>query len=187
MITRTVLLVDRVATLLLGLALVAGGALAIWWWTGPSALTGTLDLAPVQRVVDAGWWPAAAGIGGVALALVGLRWLAVHVRRATVPRLQLSGSGRGGRLEVDTGRMANAAAESYAATPGVRSARGRVVRDRGQLVVRVSATVDRDADLAELAREADRLAADLHQVLDRPDLRCSVELRVAGLAATLSR
>ncbi|GAB3996531.1 Asp23/Gls24 family envelope stress response protein [Nocardioides marmoraquaticus] len=187
MITRTVLAVDRLATLLLSLALLAGGAAAIWWWTGTSGLPRTLSTGPVTDVTDAAWFPAAAAATGLVLALLGLRWLTAHVRRTTVPSLHLRGSGRQGRLQVDTSRVAAAAAAAYADTLGVRSARGRVVRDRGQLVVRISATIDRDADLALLAEQADRVATELAGVLERPELRCSVELKVAGVTSALAR
>lgn len=187
MITRTVLAVDRLATLVLSLALLAGGAGAVWWWTGTSGLPDTLGTTIVSDVTGAAWFPAAAAAAGVVLVLLGLRWLAAHVRRTTVASLHLRGSGRQGRLQVDTSRVAAAAAASYADTLGVRSARGRVLRDRGQLVVRISATIDRDADLALLAEQADRVATELAGVLERPELRCSVELRVAGVTSALAR
>lgn len=187
MISRKVLAVDRIASLLLALALIAGGAAAVWWWSGRSGLGQSLDTAPVTDVTAAAWWPAAAAAAGLVLALLGLRWLAAHVRRTTVSSLALRGSGRGGRLDVDTGRVASAAASAYADTLGVRSARGTVLRDRGQLVVRIVATIDRDADLADLAERADRVAADLATVLERPELRCSVELRVARTPVSLGR
>ncbi len=69
---------------------------------------------------------------------------------------------------------------------GACGACGRIVRDRGQLVARLSATIERDADLGLLAHKADAVSTDLEHALGRQDLHCSVELRVGGPIAGLS-
>ena len=124
---------------------------------------------------------------GLLLALLGLRWIAAHLGRPTVSRLHLTGSGSGGRLDARAAKVAGAAADALADTIGVRSARGTVVRDRGQLVARLTATLEPDADLGVVARQADLVSAQLRQVLDRDDVRCSVELRVAARGGRMPR
>lgn len=181
--SRTVRVIDRLATLLVALVLLGVGAAALWWWSGRSSLPGTVDTASVDDVLAAAWWPAVTLVAGLVLVLLGLRWLLAHARRSTVDKLHLPGSGDAGRLEVAGSGIADAAAEAFADTLGVRSASGRVVDDRGQLVLRISATIESDADLTRLAERADVVAADLARALDRPDLRCSVELSTARLPA----
>ncbi|ROR92320.1 hypothetical protein [Nocardioides aurantiacus] len=187
MTSRRTLFVDRVATLLLSLLLLAGGAAAAYWWSGRSPFGDRLDLAVVRDAVEAAWFPWVAALVGIVLALLGLRWILAHLGRPTVSRLHLSGSGSGGRLDVNAGQVAGAAADALADTIGVRSARGTVVRDRGQLVARLTATIEPDADLGVVARQADLVSAQLREVLDRDDVRCSVELRVAARSRGLVR
>lgn len=181
--SRTTVAVDRVILVLLGLLLLAGGAGAAYWWSGRSGLADEVDLSPAGDVASTGWWPVALGAVSLVLILVGLRWIGAHLRRGIVPDLAVSGSDRTGRLRVTTSRLAAAAAEAFQDSMGVRSASGRVVDDRGQLVVRISATIDKDADLAALARRADEVAHDLATMTGRQDLSCSVELKVASVAS----
>lgn len=81
-----------------------------------------------------------------------------HVR---VREVRLPGSGSKGHLSIDVKAAASAAADALADTPGVRRVRSKAVRQRGQIVVDLSATVDLDAELAEIARSADRVSAEL--------------------------
>lgn len=187
MISRFTLAVDRFATLVLALLLLAAGALGVWWWTGRSSLPGTLRTGTVEDLVGQAWWPVASAVVGVVLVLLGLRWIAAHLNRQKVANLHLRGSGPKGRLDVVATKVAGAAADAFSDTLGVRSARGVVVRDRGQLVARISAVIEPEADLALLARQADTVSAQLAQALERDDLRCRVDLRVAGLARKLPR
>lgn len=187
MISRTTLALDRFATLLLAVALIAGGALGVWWWSGDSSLPARSDTTPVQDLVAQGWWPWVSAAVGVLLILVGVRWLAAHVRRTTVRQLNLAGSGAAGRLRADGSKVAGAAADAFADTVGVRSAKGRVNRDRGQLVAELTATIEPEADLALVAEQADLVSAQLAHVLGRDDLRCSVQLSVARNGASLER
>lgn len=191
MVTRTVLLLDRIATLVLALLLLAAGLAGLWWWSGRevsgTSLPGTSSTSAVTDALggsDVAWGVA---VGGVVLALVGLRWILAHLRRTTVSRLRLSGSGPEGRNEALAGKALGAAADAFATTDGVRSARGAVVRDRGQLVARVDATIEPEADLALVAARADEVTAQLNDVLGRDDLRAAVRLRVALRGRALSR
>ena len=93
--------------------------------------------------------------------------------------LVLPGSGKAGRLLVDPTGPASAAADALADTPGIRNARGKVLRDRGELVIAISGTVDPSADLSEVAAAADAVTTDLQTVLGRDDARARVQLSVA--------
>lgn len=182
--SRSVLGFDRLAALVLGLVLVAAGAAAAAWGLGQ--LTRVWAGAP-QAVSTAGagdvygqsWWPGAAAAAAVVLALLGLWWLFAHVPRRSTGPLRLAGSDRSGALAVDGSSAAAAAADVLAETPGVRSASGRVVSDRGQLVAEIDVTAEPDADLAEVAAAVDATGAQLAQVIGRDDLRGRVAVHVA--------
>lgn len=178
--SRLTVAVDRLGALLLGLVLAVGGAaVAIWGTDRVSPLTSTLDLSRLQRATTESWWPWVVGLGGVAAVLLGLRWLVAHVPNRRSGPLRLPGTSRAGRLSADGGSAADAAAEAFASTPGVASARGTLIDDRGQLVARLVATIDSDADLSAVAQAGDTVSAQLQNVVGRKDLRCRVDLRLA--------
>jgi hypothetical protein len=191
MVSRTVLLLDRLTTLVLALLAAAGGLLGLWWWSGRDVSGRMLpETSSTTAVSDALDTPAVAwgvAVVGVVLALVGLRWILAHLPRPTVSRLRLGSSGEHGRSEVLAGKALGAAADAFASTEGVRSAKGVVVRDRGELVARIDATIEPEADLAHVAARADEVTAQRGTVLDRDDLRAAVRLRVAVRGRALSR
>jgi hypothetical protein len=184
-VSRRVLGLDRFLALLLGLVLVALGAAVGAWGLGqltrvwPSA-PGQVSTGPVTNALGASWWAGAAAAGAVVLGLLGLWWLLAHIpRRSTGGPLRLSGSDRSGALSVDGSAAAQTAAEVLAETPGVRSASGKVVSDRGQLVAEISVTAEPSVDLTELAEAVERTTADLNTVLGRSDLRGRVAVHIA--------
>lgn len=187
MISRTLLLLDRVATLLLALVLIAGGALGIWWWTGSSPLATRTNTTALRRVVAMDWWPWASTAVGIVLIYFAIRWIASHLSRSNVSDLTLRGSGHAGTLVVDAGKVSDAAAAAFADTLGVRNAKGSITRDRGQLVAKITATIEPHADLMSISNTADLVSAQLHQVLGRDDVRCRVELRVAKRGTSPAR
>lgn len=181
--TRTLAGLDRLLALLLGLVLVAIGAGAIVWQGGwyhraPRSLT-----APwLSSATAAGWWPWAAGIGGLVLILLALRWLVAHLpyRRATA--VKLAGSDRTGSLTADLAALAAAAATVLADTPGVRSTSGTANTDRGQPTLTLTATIEPTADLAAVTTAAERTVTQLAAALPDPDVAAQVRLRVARSA-----
>lgn len=179
--SRTTIAFDRLVTALIGLALVAAGVLAIGWYYGWwTALSGQVDSGEALRTTGTVWWPwVLAGVAVIAV-LLGLRWLLGHAPGRRVSRLQLPGSGSAGRLSVDAGSAVTAACSDLAARHDVRTAKGLVRRDRGQLVVDVSATLEPRADLAEIAAAADLMATALIRSLERRDVYCRVRLDVGG-------
>lgn len=191
MTTRKTLLIDRITTLVLALVLLAGGGAAVWWWSGRSIngteLPATSSTTAATDLVDQSWFGWTAAVVSVVVALVALRWIAAHLTPNTVSRLRLGSSGATGRLDANASKVAGAAADAYADTLGVRSAKGSVIRDRGQLVARIDATIEPDSDLALLARRADEVSSQLLTVLERDDLRCSLRLKVALRGRALPR
>lgn len=189
---RSVLAVDRIAALLLGLVLLAAGVAAAGWYNGGlrrlwPAFPKELSTAGASDVLNTGWWPWAAGGAGALAVLLGLWWLIAHLPRRGVGMLVLPGSGKSGRLLVDPAGPAGTAAEVLADTPGVRSANSKVMRDRGELVVALTGTIDPRADLTEVIAATDAVAAQLRTVLGRDDARARIQLSVARRARTQPR
>ncbi|WP_430785265.1 hypothetical protein [Actinoplanes sp. G11-F43] len=189
---RTVLGLDRVVSLLLGIALAGLGAALLSWradWPGglwrdrrPYPGTGSVQAATGQP-----WWPWACAAAGTVLVLAAVWWLIAHVPRRPVGALLLPGSDRDGRLLLDPGGPAGIAATVLADTPGVRSAHGRVVRERGRIVVVLTAVAEPHADLDDIAGAADAVTADLRTVLDRDDVVARVTVTVAARRRSISR
>jgi len=186
--SRGTLALDRVMTALAGLVLVALGVLGILWWAGRlGSVPDHVDLSGIRWWPRQQWWPWALGVGGVILALLGLRWLLAHLPRRGISVLSLPGSGPEGRLLVAAGPVIDAAAGALARTPGVRSARGRVDHDRGQIVAHLDATIERGADLRTVAAAADAVTGELQAALERQDLTGLVRLRTAGRNRAMPR
>lgn len=177
--TRVTVSIDRLATLVVAVVLAVVGLLALdWRYDGLLDLPASTSTGAAADLTGATWWPWAVGAVGVLLVLLGLRWLWSHVRSSTVSQLNLPGTGEQGRLRVNAKAAASAAAATLSNSPWVRSARGRVTRDQGQLVVALHADVAPEADLQDVAALCDSTAADLARVLRRPDLHCRVRLHV---------
>lgn len=189
---RAVLGLDRALIFLLGLVLlVAGVAVAAWgvslldevWAGAPDELS----TAPATDVLSASWWGAAALACGIVLGLLALWWVLAHRTHHGIGPLRLPGSGRPGQLTLDGTAAADAAADVIAATPGVRSAKGQTITDRGQLLADLRVVVEPDADLRTVAGATDTAMTDLATVLGRDDIRSRVTLTVARSTRQTSR
>jgi hypothetical protein len=180
--SRSILAFDRIVVLLLGLVLLVLGVAAVGWQLG--YLADVWPAAPDTLDVDSGRltgspnYPVIAGAVGVALVVIGVWWLFAHVPRRSVGALRLPAGEQPGRLVVEPGPAVATAAEVLADDPMIRSARGAVLADRGELVVRLRATADPDADLASVVQACDDVLADLADVLPADQLRSRVELSV---------
>ncbi|MDQ0375400.1 hypothetical protein [Cellulomonas humilata] len=179
---RSVLAFDRVLVLLLGLVLIVVGVAAVGWQTGflESVWPDVPDEVTVDtgQVTEASSFAVVAGVVGSALVVIGLWWLLAHLPRRSVGSLRLPSGEQPGRLVVDPGPAVATAAQVLADDPLIRSARGAVLADRGELVVRLRATVDPDADLGAVVATCDGVLADLAHVLPAEQLRSRVELSV---------
>ncbi|OBB58241.1 hypothetical protein A5757_17245 [Mycobacterium sp. 852013-51886_SCH5428379] len=157
--TRSAVALDRLVVALAGLALVAGGAGALWWALGPRAAD-PLVLGSAATAVDQTWWPWAAGGVGVLIILVGLRWLAAHHRP---PRTRTLDIGRG--MTADVASVADAAAVALEARPDVVAAGARSVTERGVPTVMLTATVAARAGLPAAVAAVDQVSATVEDML----------------------
>lgn len=181
--SRVTLAVDRLFAVALGLALLAVGVIAVLWWSGhlPGAAN-SVNLSSISwlpPLTGHDWWPWALGVGGLLAALAGVRWLIGHVPDQGVSHLRLRGTNDDGQLRADAQPVGSAAAAAFTTTPGVRSARSSITRERGQTIVRILATIEPDAELQPIAAAADALSSQLRHVLERDDVTCRVQLRCA--------
>lgn len=193
MTSRTLLFIDRLVALILGIVLVAGGAALIWWKLGDTysniatVFSDRTDTSRVSDLVDQEWWPYASAAAGLVLTILGLRWIFAHLSNRRVTKIALRGSGSSGQLTLNLHNATATAAEVFADTIGVRNARGTSSTDRGQLVARINAVIEPEADLALIARRADDLATELAHVVGRNDMRCTIQLKVASRGHNMSR
>lgn len=186
--SRAVLVLDRVVAFVVGLVLLAVGVAAVLWWLGTFASwPARLDTSGVRDLTGQTWWPWAIGLVGVVLILLGLRWLVGHLPARGASQLKLPGSDASGRLVAQISPVARAAAEVFEQAPGVRSASATIREARGQLIVRLNATIEQQADLGAVAAAADQVSADLARVLQRDDIHCQVNLGVAQRARAMPR
>lgn len=184
---------DRVVVTLIGLVLLLGGAWTVawsqgWlpagWWSPRGFLVG-----PVPREWSgADWWPGALLVGGALLTVLGLVWLVRHFRSQGVEALSLVGDPHGGNLVVEGGALASGAAAALEdGGDDVTRARGSLVERHRRLVVDLTASVRRDADLVAVGRLCDRVADDVARATGRSDVACRVRLKVAPRAGRAPR
>lgn len=176
--SRAAAAAERVAVLLVGLVLLIVGAAAVAWqrdWI-PDAVD-RVDVSGALDLADEAWWPWAVGVLGVLLVAVALTWLGAHARRRGISHLRLPGSGRDGKLTVDSKALLSAAAVPLDETPGLTSRDGKILRDQREQVIELRAALDPGADLDEAADAAERAAGVLGSYLGpETETKCRVVL-----------
>ncbi len=182
--SRATVALDRVLVLVLGLVLLAGGAWVVAWSSGrlPAGWwsTSTFSLGLPTAWTAAAWWPWAVLGVGLLLVLVGLLWFLRHFRSSRVPVLPLAGDGSGGRLLVRDGALADGCAQALVERcPDVVSASGRLLDQRGRMVLDLRAQVRPEADLASVAGACDEVVGYVRRSTGRPDLTSRTRLTVA--------
>lgn len=164
--SRRTAAVDRCATVLAGLVLVAAGLLLLDWRTGTVLdLPATADLGGVRDVLATAWWPWAAAVAGILVALVGVVWLVAHLPHRGPAGTRLSGSDPTGTLEVDLRAVAGSVADRLEELGPVTSARGSTTRLRGRSVLQVRARLAAGADPTAVADAVRRCAGEVDEAL----------------------
>ena len=153
---------DRLLTALAGLLLLAGALLVLEWrYDLLLGLGRRLDLDPVQGVLSSEWWPWAFAVGGVLLAVVGLRWLVAHVSTPNGTVVRTVNDDEHGASIIDLSSLATATAARFADLAPVVSSGGSYRRIDGQHVVEVRAAVDDRTSAGLLAEAVSTVDADL--------------------------
>lgn len=180
MTTRRTRSLDRLATVVVGLALLAVGLLA-WEWR--LDLTGwfqqTLRTDGADGVLDSSWFPWIEAVVGVLLGLVGLTWLLAHLPRPTRGRSRIDGSDATGRLEVEVAPLARTLADRWSELAPVTGVRGRTAPDANDLVELVG-HVDVEADADALLAGTEQLETEVEQAFPDGSVRVRFLLQGPG-------
>lgn len=180
--TRTALFVDRLATLLVAAALIAGGAaILIWNTTVFDGIPETITAPGLVTAANTAWWPWAVAGGGIVLIVLALRWLISHRPAPKVGRTSLRSSDdqpTSGRSSGDISELASAAARALEADPSIVKASGKAIIDRGQRTLELTATAASPDLLADAARAADRTASDAVTMIGDDTLATRTLIRI---------
>lgn len=157
--------IDRVTTLLIGIALIAAGLALIDWryrWVG--SWTDSLSTPSALDVESSAWWPWAFAAAGVVLGLVGLFWLLAHApqRGERVARLH-DASDETGSIGVDYQSLASAVAADFEARTPVSNVSGSTRRRRGTHVVEVRGHLDPHANRESVEAAAVRISQNVSE------------------------
>lgn len=164
--TRLAVVFDRLATLLLGVALVAVGAGAVAWQRGELVDGRSLSFAAAADATRMEWWPWASGGVGILLVIAGIRWLLTHKPARKASRVTLKTPAASlPPSTADATSVAHAAAVAIQRDPAVLKASGDATIERGRPTVTVSATVHARHGLRAGARAADDTAREVATML----------------------
>lgn len=174
---------NRILLGLLGLALLAGGALGLarsLGWIAGSTNEPVLPAGTVLTISDEWWfWPAVAAVC-LALVLLCLWWLLAQVRSDRVRQLEVDPTRTGGETWLRSGAVEQAVVDEVEGITGVRGARmallGSPEQHRHRLVVDLTDRADVDAVRDQLTT---RIIPDVRHSLDFEDPQLEIELVLA--------
>jgi hypothetical protein len=189
---------NKVAVAVVGLSIASLGVAMILWRAGVLATPASADTTTVTRLIGSAWWPWAAGVVGLVVVLLGIRWFVAYIPRSVATELALSKSDEHGDLSVSLSALASAMDDRIAVAPGVRRCNSSVRRDRGVRLVETRVHVDSGVHLRMLTGAVDDVARDVEAMLsgDAPATRVRVyvnrsrrekRLRVDSAASPLPR
>lgn len=169
------LAIDRTATILFGLLLIAGGLTVIDWRFDLVGAWTRLDTGSIADAFDTDWFPWAAGAAAVVFGVLALWWLLARIPRPVEGRVRLGSEGAD-RIEVDVKSIVPRLREELERNAPVdHVTSGRTPSDAGQLV-ELRASVDPRADGESLIRAADDLSASVAEAF--PDGQVTVRILV---------
>ncbi|MDG3013670.1 alkaline shock response membrane anchor protein AmaP [Speluncibacter jeojiensis] len=169
--TRSAGTLDRLAALLVGIALIGLGAGALIWNT--TLVSGIPELVTAPELVDdtgTSWWPWAVAGAGIVLIVLGGRWLLAHTPAAKAKALRVNGPEDLGAITVDLGSLATAAARTLADRPDVTAAKGKAVIDRGTRTLDLTITATSAEDLRGVIDAVDHTCAHLASATGDPSI-----------------
>ncbi len=183
----------RLLLLLLGLVLLAGGALALLLGAG---IFGTrprsrplFDNGISRYVGQHGVWLwSVAGVLGLVLAYLALRWLATLFSVARTSHVDLTTGGAGGRTDVDSSAVTEALTTQVRGYRGVSGASAQVQGHPRDPRIALTVTANADTDLPALQQriEVEALSA-LREALERPALPVRLDLSISSKAPARTR
>lgn len=151
--TRRLAFIDRLFTIVVGLALVAGGLALVDWQLGYVLdLPEELPTGAAADVAGTAWFPWALAGGAVVLGLLGLWWALAHLPRPSGTTVRTESGSTDGTVQVDISSIADAAAAAFAQRAPVLGTSGHARRVAGTDIVEIRAAIDLRAD-ADLVHE----------------------------------
>lgn len=170
---------DRIATAVFGMLLLACGAALIAWQQGyPEHLADSaLNTRALHHAVTSGWYPWASASTAILVAILTLWWLYAHLRTPQMSEPSLQGSNTTGRFTVKPNSAAAAAAASFADTPGIASAKGTALIERGTPLVIITAAATPRLAIPDTLPAAAQLRDDVQSAMDTPGMPVRIELK----------
>ena len=172
--------VDRLLSVLAGLALLAGGSFALAWhydlpWARESL--SRFDRARIAEVPQQGWWVPMLAIVAVVAVVVAVLLLVGNFsprRTGTASVIEEPHFS----AHVDLSAIASGVAAELAEFHGVRRARGTAIDDRGTPTIAVSVYAAADFDVVAFTAEAESRAAFVARSLGGADAATRVQVHV---------
>lgn len=152
---RSTSALDRIVAALLGLVLVAAGALGIaaaYDIAPADAWTSGLRPSRLPEHIGADWFTWALAATAVVAVVLSLALIAANLDRRLTPTKFDDGDSPAapGEIRFHLDDIADAVAERLHCAPGVRRARGRAEVDRGDETITITLHLDHDADLGHI-------------------------------------
>ena len=174
---------NRIALLLIGLALLLGGAvgllrgLNVWpgWLGPPHALV--IDKATRHWVADQPWfWPTVAAVA-VLVFLLALRWLAAQGQTRTLRRVALEPDARRGATYLPARAVTSVIESDLAASPHVRNSTAALTGTAASPRLALSVTMAADADPAEAISRIGEAVHRYREALEDDSLNATIRIR----------
>ena len=176
--TRRLAAIDRIASTLVGLVLVAAGAALLDWryrWLGTR--DETLSTARLDDVASSAWWPWVFAAVGILLGVLGLLWMLAHAPRRGERAVRLPGaSDRTGSVRVDLHEVARAVAADFEARTNVTHVRGTARQQGRTHVIELRGQLDPHATGDSIESAAARCTHDVSEAFPDGTTVCRVLL-----------
>jgi hypothetical protein len=174
---------NRIALLLIGLALLLGGAtgllrgLNVWpqWLGAPHDLI--IDKPTRHWVADQPWfWPTVAAVSVLVFLLV-LWWLAAQGQTRTLSRVALEPDARHGATYLPARAVTSALENDLAASPYVRHSTAALTGTASSPRLALTVTIAADAEPAEAVGRIRQAIQRLREALEDDDLSATIRIR----------
>lgn len=154
---------DRLATIVVAVLLIALGLVLIDWRYHLVLHTYSrrISLGPVPQWATTSWWPWALAAATVVLGLIGLWWLLAHLRRATANDTKMAQSDPGGTITLDTSSLATAMADALQASGPFAAVKASTTRVGHTTMVLLTARPGEHADGPSISQATQNLGAQL--------------------------
>lgn len=179
---RATAAVDRILVVLLGLALVLSGSFALCWYFDvpfATARLSTFDREIFGDIPDQQWWAAALAGTAAVSTLFALALLIGNLSPRRTGTVQIA-SDDSLAIRVDPNALARGIAADLAAFPGVDTARGRAIDDRGTATLAITVQTSAHIDIDAFTRHVERRAEFVAESMEGGAVALRVQVHVAA-------